>query len=133
MKKIPNRFLLFSVILISYAFSSNVTAQDFNNYTNIKSSGKIPADFLVLSSSKFEADKTTISEDEDAFVKRSKKKFYLENNFLVDELLHNGKVLYNDPIGIYINKIIARILVNKPELQKKIRAYVVLSDIVNAY
>lgn len=133
MKKIQNQSVLpvLFLFLFSFAFQSN--AQNFDNYSNIRSSGKIPSDFLILSSSKFEADKSTISKDEEGYVKRSKKDFYLENNFMVDELLHNGKVLYNDPIGIYVNKVLATILENKPELKKQIRVYVVLSDIVNAY
>jgi hypothetical protein len=124
---------LISIIFILSIFSFQSSAQNFDNYANIKSSGKIPSDFLGLSSSKFKADRTTISKDDENYLKRSKQKFYLENNFLVDELLHNGKVLYNDPIGIYINKVVAKILVNKPELKNQIRVYVVLSDIVNAY
>ncbi|WP_299252494.1 M48 family metallopeptidase [uncultured Cytophaga sp.] len=133
MKKLQNQYILVIIISFLPILCFKTLAQNFDNYINIKSSGEIPADFLGLSSSKFKADKTTISKEEETYLKRSKKKFYLENNFLVDELLHNGKVLYNDPIGIYVNKVLDKVLVHKPELKKQIRVYVVLSDIVNAY
>lgn len=133
MKKTHKLIFLLSIIFTVSFFSLKSSAQNFDNYTNIKSSGKIPSDFLGLTSSKFKADKTTISKDEENHLQRSKKKFYLESNFLVDELLHNGKVLYNDPIGLYINNVLAKVLEHKPDLKQKIRVYVVLSDIVNAY
>jgi Zn-dependent protease with chaperone function len=121
------------LVFILVSFANLASSQDFNNYINIKPSGVIPEDFLTLSSSKFEADKATISKKESNFIKRTQKQFYLESNFMINELLLNGKVLFNDPLTLYVNKVLAELLVNQPELKKKIRIYVVLSPIVNAY
>jgi Zn-dependent protease with chaperone function len=109
------------------------SSQDFDNYKNIQPLGKIPEDFLTLSSSKYEADKAKVSKNENGFIKRSQKQFYLESNFMINELLLNGKVLYNDPLGNYVNKVLNELLAKQPDLRKNIRVYVVLSPIVNAY
>ncbi len=118
-------------IFLGVSFLSQ--AQDFNNYQNIQSNGNIPEDFLTLSSSKYQSDQKRIAGDESKFEKKTKRQFYLESNFMINELLLNGKVLYNDPLGNYVNKVLDELLKNKAGLRKSIRAYVVLSPIVNAY
>lgn len=121
-------FLLLAPLLGRPAF-----AQDFGNYQPLQSSGQIPADFLQLSSEKYEQDKSSISRQEKAFDKRAKRQFYLENSFRVRELLYSGKVLFNDPVGVYVNQVADKLLKNDPEKRKQVRIYVVKSSAVNAF
>ena len=108
-------------------------AQDFNDYKNIESSGVIPEDFMTLSSTKFQEDQLRIEKKESNFIKNTQKQFFLESNFFVNEFLQNGKVLFNDPLGIYVNKVLAQLLKNQPELKSTIRVYIVKSSIINAF
>jgi hypothetical protein len=108
-------------------------AQDFGNYQPLQSSGQIPADFLQLSSEKYEQDKSSIGRKEKAFDKRAKRQFYLENSFRVRELLYSGKVLFNDPVGVYVNQVADKLLRHDPEKRKQVRIYVVKSPAVNAF
>ncbi|MDR1346599.1 MAG: M48 family metallopeptidase [Bacteroidales bacterium] len=48
-------------------------------------------------------------------------------------LLHRGKVVYGSPVNQYLDKILANLLVDEPELKKEITLLVVKSPIVNAY
>ncbi len=121
-------FLLLAPLLGRPAF-----AQDFGNYQPLQSSGQIPADFLQLSSEKYEQDKSSISRQEKAFDKRAKRQFYLENSFRVRELLYSGKVLFNDPVGVYVNQVADKLLKHDPEKRKQVRIYVVKSSAVNAF
>ena len=121
-------FLLLAPLLGSPAF-----AQDFGNYQPLQSSGPIPADFLQLSSEKYEQDKSSIGRKEKAFDKRAKRQFYLENSFRVRELLYSGKVLFNDPVGVYVNQVADKLLRHDPEKRKQVRIYVVKSPAVNAF
>ncbi len=112
---------------------SPLFAQDFNDYKPLESSGRIPDDFIQLSSEKYEQDKSTIARHEKSFDKRAKRQFYLENSFRLRELLHSGKILFNDPVGVYVNQVADRVLAHDPALRKQIRNYVVKSPSVNAF
>jgi hypothetical protein len=120
------------------AFSSFVfltaSAQDFNNYKTLKSSGNIPQKFVTSSTEKYLSEiKTHISEKDKNRIKRDKKKFLLESSFAIDELLLSGKVLYNDPVSVYCGRVLDELLKDRPDLRSKIEVYAVKSTSVNAF
>jgi predicted Zn-dependent protease len=122
------RFILF------YLLSFSCFAQDkFNNYTPLQSSGQIPLDFLQLSSEKYAQEKSAISKNDKAFDKRAKKDFFLESSFLIRDLLYSGRVLFNDPVSVYINQVADQLLAGNPSLRGQLRFYVVKSPSVNAF
>lgn len=104
-----------------------VLGQDLNNYTALKSSGSIPDDFTTLSSQKFEADR---AENDN---KDLDKDFFLSTRFFIDELLLSGKVLFNDPVTKYINKVADYILKDEPVLRQKLRFYTLKTNTPNAF
>ena len=77
-------------------------------------------------------DKVTINQDEKRSIRKKKEKFLLESNFIIDRLLVSGRVLFNDPISEYVNKVADNLLKNNAELRGKIRFYVAKSAAVNA-
>jgi len=128
MKKI--HFCIIAVILF-IAFSTH--AQEFtNDYSPIRSSGKLPDDFIINASSKAEKD---IEKLKKAGGTKSKEKikFIVSNTFFIDNVLKSGKVLYGDPISSYIKKVASEVLKNDVATNSKLRFYVIKSPIVNAY
>ena len=110
-----------------------VHSQDFSkNYTPLESQGKLPEDFIVSASSKANKEIEKLQKKGDA-ASRQKMKFVVSSTFFLDNVLKSGKVLYGDPISIYVNKVANQILDNDPSLKGKIRVYVVKSPVVNAY
>ena len=93
------------LIYILFATFITGTAQDFDNYQLLKSTGTIPSDFLMPSSEKYKKEIESIDKDEKTTDKNNKKQFYLESNFLIDDLLQSSRVLFNDPITAYVNKV----------------------------
>ena len=122
------RLLLLQFFMVSLAFG-----QDFDNYRIMRSSGDIPQKFLVSSTEKYLKEVKTISSKEKSRVRRDKQQFFLESNFLIDELLLSGKVLFNDKASVYLNKVMDEILKDDPTLRAKIEVYVVRSPSVNAF
>lgn len=45
----------------------------------------------------------------------------------------SGRVIFNDPVSEYVSRVKSLILRNNPELDKKIRIYIVKSPVVNAF
>jgi hypothetical protein len=107
--------------------------QDFNNYIPLKSTGTLPQDFTVLSSKKYEQDKQSISKSDKLRDRKAKDEFYLESNYIIDDILLSGKVLFNDPVSDYVNKVADKLLAGSPDIRDKIRIYTIKSTAVNAF
>lgn len=120
-------------IFLSFYLGSCLFAQDFNNYELLKSTGTIPQEFLTPSSEKYKKELENVNQEAKRSDQKDQKQFYLESNFVVDDLLQSAKVLFNDPITEYINKVADELLKNDLELRKKVRFYAVRSSAVNAF
>lgn len=114
-------------------FSHILIAQDFDNYQPLQSAGEIPEVFRTLSGKKFETDRGQIDQSQSRVLRKTKEDFYLKSNFLVDEILLSGKVLFNDPVTTYVNKVADELLKDDPELREQLQIFVVKSPIVNAF
>lgn len=123
---------LFSVAFILCCLSS-LSAQDFNNYKRVTNTGLIPVEFLTLSADKYKSDLKNNPNKGTVLEKNARKDFYLESNFLINELFQSGKILFNDSMGAYVGKIADVLLKSEPGIRKQLRFYVILSDIPNAY
>ncbi|MDC0230802.1 M48 family metallopeptidase [Aureispira] len=123
-------FFILSLILLILNWSFS---QDFDNYKLLRSTGNIPKDFLISSSEKYKKEIEGIDKNSHISEKKDKKQFYLESNFLIDDLLQSAQVLFNDPLTNYINKVADELLKNDPETRQKLRFYPVRSAAVNAF
>jgi len=123
------RFIFAVFLLLSFC----VNAQDFNNFKSLKSSGEVPQKFMTSSTEKYNKEVEKMSTKEQNRLRRTKKQFYLESSFIIDDMLLSGKVMFNDPVGIYINKVMDELLKNDQELRRKVEVYVIKSNEVNAF
>lgn len=105
---------------------------DFENYTTLSSSGQLPDEFSSSSSQKYYADKKDINRKDNKSKKRALKEFYLNSAFAIDELLKGGRVIYNDPVGVYINEV-AEYLFEFADLKIKPRVFIIKSNYANAF
>ena len=118
---------LFSIIL-------PICSQSDTAYKNLKNEGVLPKDFLTLSSAKYnkdikQVDKKRLKRKE----KKTQKDFYLNSNFLVDDLLRSGQVLFETEYSSYLKSITEVVLKNKPEVVKNLKIYLLKSHAVNAF
>jgi len=112
-------------------FSGTTSAQFETNYTPIQSKGQLPNDFTTLSSDKYEAEKGSLKHEKGG-AKKAKDQFLLESNFEIDDLLLSGRVVFNDPMSDYVNKVADKVLASDPDTRKKLRFYILKSPYVNA-
>ena len=120
-------------LILALGLTTNLGAQDFNDYQLLNSSGIIPADFLTRSSIKYEKEIQSLDSITTKDEKNDKRQFYLESNFLIDDLLKGPSVFFNDPITSYVNKVADELLKNDQEMRKKLQFYTVRSSAVNAF
>ncbi len=123
-------------LLLSIAFLLPLWlhGQDLNNYKRLKAEGTIPLKFTQSSTEKYKADvQKSISKKDKRKERRLKQEFLLESNFILDELMLSGKILYNDPLSLYVNRVMDNLLRSEPGLRKEIEVYVIKSPAVNAF
>lgn len=119
----------FFVCIISIAAFS----QDYDKGEYLKSMGNIPLDFTKLSSEKYQEQAEKINKNAKAKIKRSQRDFLLESNFLNDEVLTSGEVLFNDPLSQYVYKVANVLLAKNKPLKDSLRFYILKSSAVNAF
>lgn len=114
-------------------FSVSAQDIDLHNFTGLKSSGDLPKCFRELSAEKYEKAKESISKYDSRFTKSSKQDFYLKSNFVIDDILLSGQVVFGDPITNYVNDVADILLDKHPVLRGKIQIVVSKSHIANAF
>ena len=120
-------------LCLGLCFGLTGMAQDFDNFKPTLSSGLVPKDFTTASAKKYRKEIQKISKDAKRKERKADEQFYLESNFLVDDMLHSGRVLFNDPFSEYIREIAAILLKDEPRLLEKLRFYTLRSPAVNAF
>jgi Zn-dependent protease with chaperone function len=124
---------VFSLLLVLSVVSSSF-AVDFNDYKPLRSAGQVPQDFTERTSSKVAKDVTVeVDANDKNRVKAAKSEFLLKANYMVDELLMSGKVLFGDEVSQYVNKVADKLLESNKELRSKLRFYVLKSNVTNAF
>lgn len=128
------KFLFFS-LSIFLLVSNTIFAQDiFKNYKSIESSGTVPVEFIEKSSEKVENTIDDFTSGEKGKTKKYKQDFLISTTFSTKKVLLSGKVLFNDPVTKYINKVANEIFKSNPELDRdNFRIYAYKSPIVNAF
>lgn len=102
---------------------------DFNNFTTLQSSGKIPYDFSSLAKEKVANDdnrNSNLSEKSDEEFKRN-------IHYSLDHIIHSGQCVYGDPISVYIDKVAQNLLKNDKQLYSNLRFYTLKSNVSNAF
>lgn len=125
---------VFYLLFLFIGFSITIFPSNFDDYKPLRSSGIVPKDFTERTSSKVAKDVTEeVSSKDKRSEANSKSEFLLKANYMIDELLMSGKVLFGDEVSIYVNKIADKLLANDKELRSKLRFYVLKSNVTNAF
>ena len=102
-------------------------------YSPLKSVGSIPKDFLQSSAEKIRRDISEEYKRTHVPILKSKRYFYEFSNFLIDDLLLSGNILFGDTVTNYVRSVAAKLFKDDPYLLNNIRIYTVKSSAVNAF
>ncbi|HEY1040739.1 MAG TPA: M48 family metallopeptidase [Bacteroidia bacterium] len=109
------------------------TKQFDSDYTPLMSSGVLPKIYTTSATEKANKDIATVKKEKDYRTKRAKENFYLISNFQMDQLLRSGKIMFNDSLSLFVNKVADEAFKDMPEVRKSLQIFVMKSDIVNAF
>lgn len=110
-----------------------VYGQDFDQYQPLESTGEIPARLLRKASEKFSDESNVISQGRSRREAKTSDRFLLESSFALDNMMLSGRVLFNDPVGEYLNTIKDYLLRDNPGARDSIQVFAVRSPDVNAF
>ncbi|MEO1624741.1 MAG: M48 family metallopeptidase [Bacteroidota bacterium] len=123
-------------LLFLCLFSLSLFAQDQQPMQLLEAEGRIPKEYITPSSKKYEKKSQSINRKGSANHRhKDQKEFALQSSFLLDDMLQSGLVLFNDPVSIYLNEVLLRIIRSNPSLNKwkDARIYTLRSPVVNAF
>ncbi len=127
------KILLVSILVLGLDF---LRAQDSTAYQRLVSTGAIPKDFITSSADKYKKEVQRLADTQSDKKKdtKLKRRFALESNFVIDDLLQSGKVLFNDEVSRYLADVV-KILEQAQPLPGKInlKIYALRSTSVNAF
>lgn len=119
---------------LSYAQSLVSNSIDFSNYQPLYCSGDVPYNLKKLSSAKAQDEVRRIRSSKSSGRDRKRElEFAIQSNFLEDQILTSGQILYGDPMSNYLEKVGLKVLASKPELQNQVQFFVLRSHVPNAY
>jgi beta-barrel assembly-enhancing protease len=123
--------LIFTTCALLAAFQ--LRAQ--NEYVPLECKGKIPAEILTSSHSKYqEATKNIVPNSANRNELNAQKQFELAANFHIDKLLRGGRVLFNDEVSTYLSDVTKILLQSQPDREQlTARVYALRSSAVNAF
>lgn len=98
-------------------------------YQPLQAQGTMPDDFVKLTFEKVSEASTSPIE---GLSKKASRDFIKGIHYGIDEILRSGKVLYGDPISLYVDKIGQNLIKDNPDL-KNIRFYTLRSNVINAF
>jgi len=124
------KFLTYLFLLSSIAAIGQV---DFDNYRFIESNGPIPNDFYDWSPEKYASELVELEKKQKEDLSKVKDQYIVSTSYEIKKIMRSGLVTYNDPLSNYCNKILDILLVNQPDLRKKIRVYLLKSTEANAF
>ncbi len=109
-------------------------AQQLDDFTGLKSSGKIPKQITTNSSQTYKVLKTSTDVSKEGLRKRKRSnKFQLESTFAIDEMMRTGWVLFNEPLSEYVGQVADKLLKPDPATRKQLNFYVARSPQFNAF
>lgn len=123
-----NIIILFLLHTSNQAFGQ-VISRDF---ATIMSKGNTPTYFIGANSQKYTANKSINKKHKSNKQKDDLKKL-MQNDYLIDELLESGKVLFGDTTTEYCNRIKELLLKENPELNARAKIYVVKSAKISSF
>ena len=99
------------------------------DYQRLKSKAPIPNDILQSSTDKYNKIKNGFGIGQ----KKTELDFHLKNTFVLDELLSSNRILFNDPISVYVKQVIDELMKAQGEQEGDVKVYIIKSSSINAF
>ncbi|MGL5888653.1 MAG: M48 family metallopeptidase, partial [Bacteroidia bacterium] len=131
--------LFIGIVLLVFGTGRLLDAQeltgpvDFSVYQPLESHGEIPQDILLSTREKIDRAMKTSKRSATATESWEREQYLLKSNYLLDQLMVSGKVLFGDTVTNYVNSVADRLLSNDASLRQKLRFYCLRTSAPNSF
>lgn len=121
------------LFLILTAYSQGTQPYDFNKFTPLQSSGTLPNVVGMSGSDFMSTSRKNLVKGGTYRDKKVKEQFVLQTSYAIKDIFNSGRVLYNDPISEYVEKVRKEVTASDPQLESETKIFVIKSTVVNAF
>lgn len=104
---------------------------DFEQFNGLKCAGPIPPEFSKNLLEKFKGVAQNIT-TKDRDQKKLEEEFHISSQDFIEDLMTSGRVMYGDPVTIYLQRVLDKVLQDYGATNKNIRVFTVKSPLFNA-
>jgi Zn-dependent protease with chaperone function len=128
------KFLLLAFVgLVLSSYSQTAAQYDFSKFTPLQSSGTLPEEVEMTGKDFMSTTRKNLTKGGSKKDKKAKESFVLQTSYAIKDLFISGRLLYNDPISEYVEKVRREVTASDPQLASETKVFVVKSSVVNAF
>lgn len=131
MKKITLLLAFLGLLLPGY--SQTAAQYDFAKFTPLQSSGTLPEEVEMTGKDFMSTTRKNLTKGGSKKDKKAKETFVLQTSYAIKDLFISGRLLYNDPISDYVEKVRREVTASDAKLASETKVFVVKSSVVNAF
>lgn len=125
------RTLIFVFTFLLLSFHAYAQVVNFDRYTPIVSKGALPDEFIksfrLQASEQYQR-----AQLDNKRSRKDAKDFFISSNYGIVELLQSGRILFNDPLGEYMNTVFRKVTEDEPEAAG-VKIFLFQTPSVNAF
>lgn len=106
---------------------------NFDNFSPIYSTGELPPEVSMSGNDFVESHRESVMNEGGKKNRKAKKQFLLSSSYNIKDLFVSGRVLYNDPLSVYVEKVRKVVTAADPQLQDQTKVFIIKSSVVNAF
>jgi Zn-dependent protease with chaperone function len=125
--------LLAFIGLVLPCYSQTAAQYDFAKFTPLQSSGTLPEEVEMTGKDFMSTTRKNLTKGGSKKDKKAKESFVLQTSYAIKDLFISGRLLYNDPISDYVEKVRREVTASDPQLASETKVFVVKSSVVNAF
>ncbi len=128
------KFLLLAFVgLVLSSYSQTAAQYDFSKFTPLQSSGTLPEEVEMTGKDFMSTTRKNLTKGGSKKDKKAKESFVLQTSYAIKDLFISGRLLYNDPISEYVEKVRREVTASDAKLASETKVFVVKSSVVNAF
>lgn len=119
--------------LVFSTYAQNASQYDFTKFTPLQSTGILPDEVEMTGKDFMSTSRKNLTKGGSKQDKKAKESFVLQTSYAIKDIFISGRVLYNDPISDYVEKVRKEITASDPQLATETKVFVIKSSVVNAF
>lgn len=113
--------------------AQTATQYNFDKFTPLQSTGILPDEVEMSGKDFMSTSRKNLTKGGSKKDRKAKELFVLQSSYSIKDLFNSGRVLYNDPVSNYVEKVRVEVTSSDAQLLSETKVFVIKSSVVNAF